>query len=98
MAWQRGEKQVLCRVVRVPSVEDEDRRRRSRERERLINARVQHIGRIKGLLMTQGVRDFEPTRRDRRERLGAWRTGDGRRLPPARSGRRSRARAGGSGW
>jgi transposase len=82
MAWKRGETQV-CRVVRVPSVEDEDRRRRSRERERLINERVQHLGRIKGLLMTQGVRDFAPARRDWRERLDGLRTGDGRRLPPA---------------
>ena len=82
IAWKRGEAQV-CRMVRVPGVEDEDRRRRSRERERLINERVQHIGRIKGLLMTQGVRDFAPARRDRRERLDGLRTGDGRRPPPA---------------
>jgi transposase len=82
MAWHRGEKQV-CRMVRVPSTEDEDRRRRSRERERLINERVQHIGRIKALLRTQGIRDFEPTRRDWQERLDALRTGDGRCLLPA---------------
>jgi transposase len=82
MAWHRGEKQV-CRMVRVPSAEDEDRRRRGRERERLINERVQHIGRIKGLLMTHGIRDFEPTRRDWRERLEGLRTGDGRALPTA---------------
>lgn len=82
MAWHRGERQV-CRVVRVPSVEEEDRRRRGRERERLVNERVQHIGRIKGLLMTQGIRDFAPARRDWRERLDGLRTGDGRRLPTA---------------
>ncbi len=82
MAWHRGEKQV-CRVVRVPSVEEEDRRRRGRERERLVNERVQHLGRIKGLLMTQGIRDFAPARRDWRERLDGLRTGDGRRLPTA---------------
>ena len=82
MAWHRGERQV-CRMVRVPSPEQEDRRRRSRERERLVKERVQHIARIKGLLMTQGIRDFQPTRRDWGDRLERLRTGDGRELPPA---------------
>ncbi len=82
MAWHRGEKQV-CRMVHVPSPEDEDRRRRSRERARLIRERVQHIGRIKGLLMTQGIRKFEPARRDWSERLSGLRCGDGRPVPPA---------------
>lgn len=82
MAWDRGEKQV-CRMVRVPSPEQEDRRRRSRERERLIKERVQHVARVKGLLMTQGIRDFEPARRDWADRLEQLRAGDGRRLAPA---------------
>ena len=84
MAWHRGERQVRS-MVHVPSSEEEDRRRRGRERERererLIKERVQHLGRIKGLLMTQGVRDFRPGRHDWRERLEALRTGDGRPLP-----------------
>jgi transposase len=53
MALERGETQV-CRVVRVPSLEQEDARRRSRERARLVVERGQHTSRIKGLLMTQG--------------------------------------------
>ena len=80
MAWHRGEPQV-CSMVRVPSPEGEDRRRRGRERERLVKERVQHLGRVKGLLMTQGVRDFQPARRGWRDRLEALRTGDGRPLP-----------------
>src|SRR5215204_3786539 len=68
MALDRGELRV-CRVVRVPSPEHEDERRRSRERARLVNERTQHTSRIKGLLMTQGIRDFAPTRRNWRERL-----------------------------
>src|SRR3954447_9156526 len=85
MAWHRGEPQV-CSMVRVPSPEEEDRRRRGRERERLVKERVQHLGRVKGLLMTQGVRDFQPARRGWRDRLralraGARRPGDGRVLP-----------------
>ena len=80
MAWHRGEPQV-CSMVRVPSPEEEDQRRRGGERERLVKERVQHLGRVKGLLMTQGVRDFQPARRGWRDRLEALRTGDGRPLP-----------------
>ena len=81
MAVERGESQV-CRVVHVPSPEQEDARRRSRERARLVVERGQHSSRIKGLLMTQGVRDFEPARRDWQERLDALRTVDGQPLAP----------------
>lgn len=80
MALDRGESRV-CRVVRVPSVAQEDARRRSRERTRLVVERGQHSNRIKGVLMTLGVRDFEPTRRDWQERLGGLRTADGQELP-----------------
>ncbi len=80
MALERGEPRV-CRVVRVPSPGQEDDRR-SRERARLVNERGQHTSRIKGLLMTQGIRDFAPARRDWRERLAELRTADGRALTP----------------
>jgi transposase len=80
MALDRGESRV-CRVVRVPSVAQEDARRRSRERTRLVGERGQHSNRIKGLLMTLGVRDFEPTRRDWQQRVGGLRTADGHELP-----------------
>jgi transposase len=81
MALERGETQV-CRVVHVPSPEQEDARRRSRERARLVVERGQHTNRIKGLLMTQGIRDFEPTRRDWEARLDALRTPDGQPIRP----------------
>ena len=81
MALDRGESRV-CRVVRVPSMVQEDARRRSRERTRLVVERGQQSNRIKGVLMTLGVRDFEPTRRDWQERLGDLRTADGQELPP----------------
>ena len=81
MALERGERQV-CRVVHVPSPAQEDARRRSRERARLVVERGQPVSRIKGLLMTQGIRDFEPTRRDWPARLEALRTPDGQELAP----------------
>src|SRR3954468_20849957 len=69
MALERGEAQV-CRGVHGPTPAQEDARRRSPERARLIVERGQHTSRIKGLLMTQGIRDFEPTRRDWRGLAG----------------------------
>ena len=80
-ALERGEMQV-CRVVHGPSPAQEDARRRSRERARLVVERGQHVSRIKGLLMTQGIRDFEPTRRDWPARLEALRTPDGQERAP----------------
>ena len=81
MAWARGERRV-CSMVRVPSPEEEDRRRLTRERGTLVKERIQHTKRIRGLLSGQGIRDYNPLRRDRFERLEALRTGDGRELPP----------------
>ncbi len=72
MAWMRGEPRV-CSMVAPPSPEDEDCRRLSRERKTLIKERIQHVNRIKGLLSAQGIRGFEPLRRDRRDRLDALR-------------------------
>ena len=72
MALMRGESD--CRVVRVPTPEDEDERRLGRERNRLMSERVAHTNRIKGLLATHGIVDYQPQRRDRRERLAELRT------------------------
>ena len=81
MAWWRGDR-AACRMVQVPSAEREDARRTHRERQRLIAERVQHVNRIKGLLATRGVYDYQPLRRDRWALLADLRTGDARELPP----------------
>lgn len=80
MAWCRGDR-AACQMVQVPSVEREDARRTHRERQRLINERVQHVNRVKGLLATQGIYTFLPLRRDRWARLQELRTGNGLELP-----------------
>ena len=80
LAYKRGEPRV-CAMTKAPTPEDEDRRQISRERRSLIAERVEHVNRIKGLLFAQGVADYQPVRRDRRQRLEALRTGDGRVLP-----------------
>ena len=81
LAFKRGEPRV-CAMVRAPHPEDKDRQRITRERKALIAERVEHVNRIKGLLLAQGIRGYEPLRRDRRVRLKDLRTGDGRDLPP----------------
>jgi transposase len=80
LAYKRGEPRV-CAMVVAPSPEEEDRRRLCRERQTLIGERITHVNRIKGLLFAQGISDYGPLRRDRRARLDALRTGDGRQLP-----------------
>jgi transposase len=80
LAYKRGEPRV-CAMVAAPSPEQEDQRRLSRERQTLLNERVVHTNRIKGLLFAQGVSGYVPLRRDRRKRLEGLQTGDGRPLP-----------------
>ena len=81
MAYLRGEPKVWS-VVRVPSVAEEDDRRLHRERGRLINERIQHVNRIKGLLAIHGIYNYQPLRRDRMQQLERLRTADGRTLSP----------------
>jgi transposase len=81
LAWRRGEPRV-CSMVRPPSPGQEDRRRVVRERAVLIRERIAITNRIRGLLMSQGITDYQPLRRDRRQRLETLVTGDGRALPP----------------
>lgn len=89
MAWMRGEPRV-CSMVRVPTVADEDRRHIGRERKTLVEERTMHVNRIKGLLFSVGVRDYQPLRHDRLDRLVKMHTGDGQPLPARLKGRLDR--------
>lgn len=80
LAWKRGEPRV-CEMAPPPTPDQEDRRRLLREREILLRERVQHVNRIKGLLVGQGISDYDPLHKDRRKRLAEMITGDGRPLP-----------------
>jgi transposase len=80
MAYKRGEPRV-CSMVRAPDPEAEDRRRPCRERQTLMKERIQHSNRIKGLLFSQGITDYEPLLKRRRKQLETLTTGDGRPLP-----------------
>jgi transposase len=80
MAYLRGEPRVWS-VVRVPTIIEEDDRRLHRERNRLINERIQHVNRIKGLLAIHGIYDYEPMHPERIQRLERLRTADRHSLP-----------------
>ena len=80
LAHKRGEPRV-CAMAKAPTAEQEDCRQISRERRSLTAERVKNVNRIKGLLFAQGITEYEPVRRDRRQKLEALRTGDGRPLP-----------------
>jgi transposase len=80
MAFLRGEPRV-CSMVRAPTPEAEDRRRPCRERAVLLGERIKHSNRIRGLLFSQGITDYNPMLKSRRKRLEALTTGDGRPLP-----------------
>jgi len=81
MAHCRGEPRVV-RIVRVPSVEQEDARRMSRERHRLIAEQTAHGNRIKALLRLQGMATGNPRRRDWLDFLARQRDWQGHPVPP----------------
>ncbi|MCK1734580.1 IS110 family transposase [Bradyrhizobium sp. 138] len=81
MAYLRGEPRVV-RIVRVPTVAEEDTRRGSRERDRLIKEQTAHGNRIKALLRLLGVAVGNPRRRDWLTFLEQQRDWQGQPLPP----------------
>jgi transposase len=80
LAWLRGEPRV-CSMVPIPTEADEDARRRVRERAELVAERVGIVNRIGAVLATLGVGEYNPIRRDRRQRLDELRTALGDSLP-----------------
>ncbi len=80
LAWLRGEPRV-CSMVPIPAETDEDARRRVRERAELVAERVGLVNRIGAVLATLGVGEYNPLRRDRRQRLDGLRTALGDPLP-----------------
>ena len=81
MAYLRGEPRVV-RIVRVPSVEQEDARRASRERARLTKEQTAHTTRIKALLRLLGMAVGNPRRRDWLSWLVKQRDWQGQAVPP----------------
>jgi transposase len=78
MRYHAGEQKVWS-VVRVPTVEEEDRRQLHRELRTLKKERTRTTNRIKGLLANQGIRLEKST--DLGRRLGRLRLWDGSVVP-----------------
>jgi transposase len=87
--YHNAERQV-CSVVRVPTVEEEDRRHLHREMDVLKAELTAQGSRIKSLLMTQGIYVRGSVRRLTKKRLEELQTLDGRPLPPGLRERVSR--------
>jgi transposase len=81
LAHWRGEPRVV-RIVRVPSVEQEDARRASRERDRLVKEQTAHTNRIKALLRLVGLAVGNPRRSDWLSWLDRQRDWQGCPIPP----------------
>ena len=81
MAHLRGEPRVV-RIVRVPSVAQEDARRLSRERDRLVKEQTAHTNRIKALLRLAGMAVGYPRRSNWLDWLAKQRDWQGQPLSP----------------
>lgn len=81
MAYLRGEPRVV-RIVRAPSVEQEDARRAGRERDRLVKEQTGHTNRIKALLRLVGMAVGNPRRGDWLGWLERQRDRQGDPMPP----------------
>ena len=82
-----GGEERLWSVVRVPSFEDQDARHLHRELEGLKKERTSHRNRIRGILIQQGLRVTNPSKRKFVEELDSLRTWDDRELPVDMKGR-----------
>jgi transposase len=81
MAIYRGDYQ-MARVVRAPSVEEEDNKRLLRSRNNLLRETIRHANRVRGLLFLQGVRHIDPSRQDWTSALTKLKGADGNPMPP----------------
>src|SRR6516164_7803967 len=81
LGWLRGER-GHCRMVAIPTLEEEDAKRPSRERESLVGERTRIINRMKSALIRLGIRGFKPELLKAPERLEAMRTPEGVQIPP----------------
>jgi transposase len=81
LGWLRGEPRH-CRMVAIPTLEEEDARRPSREREGLVGERTRIVNRMKAALARLGIRGFKPELLKAPQRLGTLRTPEGVPIPP----------------
>src|SRR5215831_18511524 len=81
LGWLRGEREH-CKMVAIPTIDDEDAKRPNRERESLVGEQSRIINRIKATLARLGIRGFNPKLKKAAERLEGLRTPEGEPIPP----------------
>jgi transposase len=81
LGWLRGEV-GHCKMVAIPSVEEEDGKRPGRERETLVSQCTRIVNGMKGDLARLGVSNFNPKLKKAPAKLDAVRTPEGGPIPP----------------
>ena len=81
LGWLRGERDH-CKMVAIPTIQDEDAKRPNRERESLVREQSRIINRMKATLIRLGIRGFNPKLKKAAERLEGLLTPEGEAIPP----------------
>ena len=81
LGWLRGEEHY-CRMVAVPTDEQQDARRMSRERRRLVKAQTKLLNQLKAMFTELGIHDFNPGLKRAPECLEDLRAPNGKSIPP----------------
>jgi len=68
LGWLRGERDH-CKMVAIPTINDEDAKRPNRERESLVGEQSRIVNRMKAALVRLGIRGFNPKLKRAAERL-----------------------------
>ena len=81
LGWLRGERDH-CKMVMIPTIEEEDAKRPNRERESLVREQTRIVNRMKAALIRLGIRGFNPKLKNAAERLADLRTPEDEPIPP----------------
>jgi transposase len=81
LGWLRGEA-GHCKMVAIPTREEEDGKRPGRERDTLMSECTRIVNGMKADLVRLGVRNFNPKLRKAPEKLGSVRTPEDGHIPP----------------
>lgn len=81
LGWLRGERDH-CKMVAIPTTQDEDAKRPNREHESLVGEQSRIVNRMKATLIRLGIRGFNPKLKKAAQRLDGLRTPEGEPIPP----------------
>src|SRR5207247_8685560 len=81
LGWLRGERDH-CKMVEIPTMQDEDAKRPNREHDSLIGERSRIVNRMKAALVRLGIRGFKPKLTRATTRRDGLHTPEGEPMPP----------------